>query len=71
MLRSESKCSFFTPNLTTAPTRFGRCLILPIIHRIHHLTSGDVPDQLRERDRITGAGETLGCHEPEYNTPAK
>ena len=31
-------------------------------HLIHHLSGGDVADQLRKRDRVTGTGEALGCH---------
>jgi hypothetical protein len=34
-----------------------------IVHFVYHLLGGDVAYQLRERDRITGAGETLGCHQ--------
>jgi hypothetical protein len=34
------------------------CLILPVVHCIHHLAGGDVANQPRERDQITGPG---GC----------
>jgi hypothetical protein len=33
--------------------------ILPILHRIDYLAGNDITDQLRERDRITGAGRRL------------
>jgi hypothetical protein len=36
--------------------------VSPILHSIHDLTGSDVPDQLCERDRVSGARETRGCH---------
>ena len=30
--------------------------ILPVLHRVCYLTGGDVPDQLRERERIGSRG---------------
>jgi hypothetical protein len=47
----------------TPSSHIGSRRILPILHRIHHLTGGYVADQLRERDRITGAREALSCHQ--------
>jgi hypothetical protein len=32
-------------------------------HTIDNLAGGDITDQLRERDRITGAGEAFGGHQ--------
>ena len=29
---------------------------------IHHLSSGDVTERLRQRERVTGARGTLACH---------
>jgi hypothetical protein len=33
---------------------------LPVVHHISHLAGSDIADQVREHDRITGAGKALG-----------
>jgi hypothetical protein len=34
-------------------------LILPILHHVHHGATGEVADQLRQPDRVTGRGSRL------------